>query len=87
MRDRRYVKLYGIGVDEYEALLKAQRYRCLLCGRHKDELTCNLSVDHDHNTGRVRGLLCRMCNTALEREDSCPGWLDRAKEYLGTSTV
>ena len=46
-------------------ILKDQNDCCAICGRHKDEFSRNLSVDHDHDTGNHRGLLCGDCNIAL----------------------
>ena len=43
--------------------LKEQNYCCAICNRHRDEFKRNLSVDHDHKTGKVRSLLCIICNT------------------------
>jgi len=80
-----------IDLDEYNKLLKAQKGICLICGKpetikHKSGSAHSLSVDHNHNTGKTRGLLCRKCNTAL-------GYLDvdnfgilnlqKAIQYLG----
>ena len=56
---------YKISIEEYEQKLKEQNYSCAICNRHRDEFKRNLSVDHDHKTGKVRGLLCVKCNTAL----------------------
>ena len=41
-----------------------------------------LAVDHNHKTGRVRGILCSFCNTALGKFDDSVGLLARAIEYL-----
>ena len=51
---------YGLDDSVYQEMLLSQNFRCAACG---DET--KLVVDHCHNTGRVRGLLCRCCNTAL----------------------
>jgi Recombination endonuclease VII len=57
-------KRYGIDRDQYWAILKAQNGACALC-----EKPCvtgkNLAIDHDHETGKVRGLLCMRCNRAV----------------------
>ena len=51
-------------LDEYDQMLSEQDGVCALC--HKPDPTGRrLSVDHDHDTGRVRGLLCIRCNNAL----------------------
>lgn len=51
---------YGITVEQYDRMLKMQRGKCAICSRVPAKL--RLSVDHDHKTGRVRGLLCWTCN-------------------------
>ncbi len=60
-------KLYGITLEEYEALLVAQGGVCALNPEHTTPggKLKHWHVDHDHKTGRVRGLLCRQCNLSL----------------------
>ena len=58
---------FGINVEDYKKLLKFQSGRCKICGstsfgRKQIKYFC---VDHDHETGKIRGLLCHHCNTAL----------------------
>lgn len=73
----------GTGIEEYEALLKKQGGRCALClGLPKAK---GLAVDHDHTTGRVRGLLCIHCNTGLGQFRELPLLLERAAAYLRKS--
>ncbi len=72
---------YGLTIEQYDEMLEAQGGVCAICGECPDE---GLAVDHCHDTGRVRGLLCRNCNSgiALLQED-----LDRfskAAKYLET---
>lgn len=55
---------YGITAADYENLLVAQGGGCAICGRTYST-TRRLSVDHDHATGRVRGLLCQGCNVKV----------------------
>jgi len=59
-RHRLREKLYGLSPDDYERMLEAQGHRCAICEREQ-----KLHVDHDHETGAVRALLCGPCNTAL----------------------
>jgi hypothetical protein len=60
---------YGITVEEYEKLLKRQGNSCFICKTknpsQKRKLSNYFCVDHCHKTGKVRGLLCSTCNTAL----------------------
>ena len=52
--------MYGITIDEWEAILEANGSCCGICGSVGD-----LVVDHNHETNEVRGPLCRLCNAAL----------------------
>jgi len=84
----RRMKLYGITVDEYEELKQRQDGRCAICGRTQEQSGKSLRelcIDHDHKTGRVRGLLCTRCNTmiaGIEHEDDIFDTLKRVKDYL-----
>ena len=67
-----YIKQYGLTIEQYEEMEKYQNYSCKICGDHeslngKDRNgdTKRLSVDHNHKTGQIRGLLCDRCNPAL----------------------
>lgn len=55
--------VYGITLDQYNEMFKAQEGKCAICQRHQNELTRTLCVDHDHKTNKVRALLCVTCNT------------------------
>lgn len=55
----------NLSYEGYEALLVTQEYRCAVCGTHASDLNKALAVDHDHDTGKVRGLLCDSCNKAV----------------------
>lgn len=57
-------KRYGITRKDYDDLYAAQGGVCYICRRANGK-TRRLSVDHDHVSGRVRGLLCRPCNNIL----------------------
>lgn len=66
-RSRKYElrRLYGLTLEEYQMMLEKQQYRCAACGVSQTELSRQLDVDHCHLTGKIRGLLCVSCNTAL----------------------
>lgn len=57
----------GIKIDAtaYRTMWDEQKGRCKICGRHESELIKRLSMDHDHKTGKARGLLCDRCNRIL----------------------
>lgn len=54
-------RTYGITAEEYAAIYEYQGGTCAICGRAKGT-TRRLAVDHDHDSGYVRGLLCKPCN-------------------------
>jgi len=59
-------KNYGLTVEDYDIMVESQESKCAICELHLDELdTQFLYVDHCHETGEVRGLLCRKCNTGI----------------------
>jgi 5-methylcytosine-specific restriction endonuclease McrA len=76
-------KTYGITVEEYERMLENQKHCCAGCGTHQLELKQRLHVDHDHETGVVRGLLCGNCNRALGLVKDNPKTLQSLINYLG----
>jgi hypothetical protein len=77
-------QLYGITIEQFEAMLAAQRNTCAICP-HRFKSTRDAHVDHDHATGRVRGILCTSCNNGLGRFRDDPVLLRRAARYLQPS--
>jgi hypothetical protein len=74
---------YGMTEADYLALLEQQAGACLICGRSPQEAgDPRLVVDHDHATGRVRGLLCTDCNLGLGRFADSIERLASAARYL-----
>lgn len=69
MRNTKLRKAYGLSLEDFDALSKNQRHLCKICGlpesEKKFDCVLPLSVDHNHNTGKIRGLLCSRCNKAL----------------------
>lgn len=80
-RNKKLKKRYSITVDEYDALHAAQQGICAICKSETDKLV----VDHDHNTGKVRGLLCNTCNLGIGGLKDSPTILLSAIDYLETS--
>lgn len=76
-RERRMWK-YGMGQAEFELMSASQDDRCAIC-RSK----VKLHVDHDHNTGKVRALLCHPCNTSLGLMKENLQALARMIDYIG----
>jgi hypothetical protein len=72
---------YGLTRTELEALLEVQGGLCAICGRN-----VAVHVDHDHATGRVRGVLCFTCNVALGQLNDDPQLFRRAIDYLERET-
>jgi Recombination endonuclease VII len=75
---RRRCRKYGFPVSEYIDLFVRQHGCCLICG----EKTMALVIDHDHETGVVRGLLCVPCNKALGLFRDDPTRIQQAVYYL-----
>lgn len=71
---------FGMTELEYNERLERQSGGCAICGGGRDQ-KYRLSVDHSHNTAKIRGLLCVSCNTKIMVLDTWP-WKDRAMEYL-----
>lgn len=73
---------YGLTLDAWNELATRQSFACAVCGVPQTEMERGLFVDHDHKTGRVRGLLCNPCNRGLGYFRDRPDLLQKAKDYL-----
>lgn len=82
-RLRAYMRLYRYGVtpEQYEQMLADQGGVCGICKR-ASEKQWGLVVDHNHQTGRVRGLLCDTCNVAIGLLDEDAARLSMALEWI-----
>lgn len=79
-RDRMLCKTYGISQEIYNEILTLQNFGCALCFRKAGKIP--LHVDHNHQTGVVRGLLCHQCNWYLGVVEHDPSILERINVYL-----
>lgn len=76
---------YGLTADDIEAIKETQQGKCSGCLR--DLLGSKFHVDHDHTTGKVRGLLCRGCNLSLGLLHDDPDTLERLAKYLRSAKL
>jgi len=78
------IKKYGITIDIYSQMLENQNNKCAICKSESSntKLTNRFYVDHDHKTGKVRGLLCNNCNFALGHFSDNITILENAIKYL-----
>ena len=79
----KYWRYRGIDIDTtvYDQLLVDQDHKCAIC-RQPEKKRHFLSVDHDHRTGRIRGLLCYQCNLAIGNMRDDPELFLAAIAYL-----
>lgn len=75
---------YGLSLEDYQQMLASQGGGCAICAspHSKRPKMPRLVVDHDHKTGKVRGLLCSPCNVALGMLGDNLDLLTKAREYL-----
>ena len=77
---------YGLTLEEYQTMLKKQNNKCAICGIHQDdsydEFKRGFHVDHDHETGTVRALLCSSCNRGIGFMGDDPVVVQKADDYL-----
>lgn len=76
---------YGLTPEEYQEMFDAQRGLCAICGRAPEGNGVskhNLVVDHNHDSGKVRGLLCDFCNRGLGIFRDSPELLEEARSCL-----
>ena len=76
------LKQFGLSVADYNQMLSEQSGVCAICGQVPSGKRTRLAVDHDHETGKVRGLLCHGCNTMLGFARDSKTTLQSAINYL-----
>jgi hypothetical protein len=83
---QRAVARYGITLEQYEKMLADQGNACAVCGEPESDIQNGklrpLCVDHDHATGKIRGLLCNDCNRGLGFLGDNADRLEKAAYYL-----
>lgn len=83
-QNARFLRSYGITVDDRDDLIDSQKGLCAICGQPPMGKRQHgvLHVDHDHETGRVRAMLCSNCNLGLGKFKDDPDLLARAAQYV-----
>ena len=84
-KSRSLQKTYGINLSEYNKMSEKQNKKCAICNELDEVAGRRLAVDHDHNTGDVRGLLCGKCNRGLGLFNDKIKILKKAINYLETA--
>lgn len=81
-KDRALKSSFGISLIQYNLMLTEQGNACKICGI--DQAFCNrkLAVDHNHQTGEIRGLLCGKCNLGIGNLNDDPNLILKAANYL-----
>lgn len=75
-------KKYGIDSKEYDRLFALQDNRCAICRGTSSKGYGRMHVDHNHKTGKIRGILCQACNVSLGKMSDSPALLRAAADYL-----
>lgn len=78
----RNLKRFGLTPEQYDEMFRAQGGLCAICGKPPSGRRRYLDVDHDHKNGRVRGLLCHLCNTFIGLAKDSVEVLVSAMDYL-----
>lgn len=84
-RDKYLKKTYGISLAKYNSILEEQDGKCFICQRTPKQIRKKraLAVDHCHDTGRIRGLLCHNCNmNIISLVEKRPYMAENIKIYL-----
>ena len=75
--------LYGITVEDYNKMFSAQKGKCAICKSSETQKNKRrFDIDHNHTTGKVRGLLCHNCNSAIGKFKENINSLKNAIRYL-----
>jgi hypothetical protein len=84
-RNRKAEKLqlrYGLTYEQWEKMRETESHSCMICGITEAEIDKKLDVDHCHNSGKVRGILCNPCNNMIGHAKDNIAVLQAAAAYL-----
>ena len=81
-RSDKFRKWSRITIEEYNILLKKQKGKCAICKIDKDPIGRKFAVDHQHKSGKIRGLLCGNCNRGIGLLQDDPKIILQAFKYV-----
>ena len=81
IKEYRILKTYNLTMEEYEEIYNRQNGCCPLCGKELNSV--RVAIDHDHVTGKVRGIMCSVCNSQLGVYEKLNGVAKKIGAYLG----
>lgn len=81
-RSKTIMWMYGITLDERDAIFEAQGKKCASCGNDNPRHKKGWHVDHDHTTKKVRGILCHHCNISLGHLREDPKLIRALADYI-----
>lgn len=79
---KKELRKFNLDIEAYNKLVESQNNSCAICNVPQSELKRRLCIDHDHITGKVRQLLCNLCNVGLGHFKDSEQLLKLAHEYL-----
>lgn len=84
IREKEVLRIYGLASEQLEEMKARQKGVCAICEKSTEweSKKGELVIDHDHKSGKVRGLLCHPCNTALGLMSDDPQRLRAAADYI-----
>ena len=85
-KEKQLIKDFGITLDKYKLMYNEQKGKCDICKNNLELFNSKTHVDHCHNTGKVRGLLCSVCNLLLGYSLDDIDILNSAINYLNKNS-
>jgi hypothetical protein len=77
--------MYGLTREQWQVIYNKQNGSCAICGKSQDKLGYKLQIDYDQITGKVRGLLCKKCNSGIGMFGEDVDNINKAVRYLEKS--
>lgn len=82
VKNGKLIASFGITLQQYNTMAGLQGFKCAICRMPQAEQRRKMAVDHNHNTGAIRGLLCHNCNVGMGNFKDSETLLEKAASYL-----